>query len=318
MPTPTPAPKPIVLKVASSLGPTYPVMVQLVRAMDMIKERSGGRIDFEYHPGGSLYNLKEASEAVTDNLVQVANIKGGYFPDKLGLGAEVANLPYNYPFAGFAAHLRDPGGFHDWISPYYEQRMNWKLLSYAMLPSTGIITKKPVRKLEDLKGMLMRCVPGPAAKGFELLGAEPVFMPTGEIYEGLLRGTVDGTNSTVSSSISAKYYEPTNYFTVCYYTTGGIELAMNLDAFNSLPADLQQIMLDAFLEAEEMLLEEGPADFERDLQKLRDEGLEVIYLDKSELARWQAAVQPVYEEMKAKYGAEWEPFAKIRETMLKG
>lgn len=314
-PTPTPAPKPIVLKAVSSIGQTYPVTIQLERAIDLIKERSGGRIDFEYHAYGSLYNLKEASDAIMDNLAQIGNFKGGYYPEKLGVASEIANLPYNYSFEGFSAHRRDPGGFFDWISPYYE-RNGAKLLSYDVIPpSIGIISKKPIRKLEDLKGVLMRCVAGAAARGFELLGTEPVFMPTGEIYEGLLRGTVDATNSSLSSSISAKYYEAAKYYIMCEYTTAGVELAMNLDTFNSLPSDLQKIIVDALVETEEMLFEETPLAVEQQIKDMEAEGVEFIYLDKSEIARWAAAIQPLYDEYAQKYGAEWEQFLKIREPM---
>ena len=318
-PTPTVAPpvKPIVLKSVGSIGDTFPVMVQLVRTMDLIEERSDGRIEFEYHPAASLYNLKEASEALADGLADVGNVKGGYFVDKLGVAAAIANFPFNYTFEGFAAHVRDSGGFYDWISPYYADRMNWKLLSYPQLPGIDIISTKPIRKLEDFDGILMRSTPGPAADAFTLLGAEPVFMPSGEIYEGMLRGTIDATNSSTSVTMSNKYYEPGKYWINCGYTVAGIELAMNLDAWNELPADLQKIVEEAFLEGEEMFFEEQPAIYKSDLEKMEAAGVEIITIESSELDRWRAAVAPLYEQYAQEYGAEWAEYEKIREVMLK-
>ncbi len=319
--TSTPSPttttaKPIVLKVASAIAPPYPLTLQLENAMQLIKTRSGGRVEFEYHPSGSLYNLAQMSDAIMKNLIQMANFKGGYYVDKMGIAAEIANLPFNYPFDGFAARTRDKGGFFDWISPYYA-KVGVKLWSYPVLTPLAIISKKPVRKMEDLKGLLVRSVAGGSAEGFKLLGAQPVLLATGEIYEALQRGTVDATCSTISSIISDKYMEPAKYFTKCDYSTAGIEQVMNLETFNGLPADIQKIITDAFLETENAVWKEIPGTYNKDLETLKANKVEVIILDAAEIARWRTATSSLFDTYAKKYGAEWDQFMKIRDTMWK-
>jgi len=306
----------ISLKVSAHHTQTNPYVVLLEKAMDLIQKRYSGTIKYEYHPAKSLYNLKKGSEAVMDGLVDIASFKAGYFLQKFGLVADIANMPYNYPFDAFAQHSRDQGGFFEWASAAYE-RNGVKLLSTPVATPLGIITTKPVRKLEDMKGMLMRCVPGAAAKGFELLGAEPVFISSGEIYEGLLRGTIDGSNTSIVSAASTKLYEAAKYYTLCDYTTTGIEYAINTRRYKSLPADLQKIVGEAFEEAEREFFKSIPAVTGRDRKVMENAGVEFITLDKAELARWQAAMEALYKQMAAKYGADWERFTKIRNELQK-
>ena len=71
----------------------------------------------------------------------------------------------------------------------------------------GIIhTKKAVNKLEDLKGMKIRCT-GMAAKIVAALGATPVAMPMGETYDALSRGVVDGSMAPQESLYGWKWGE---------------------------------------------------------------------------------------------------------------
>ena len=79
--------------------------------------------------------------------------------------------------------------------------------------------------------------------------------------------------------------------------------------------ELQKIIVDALVETEEMLFEETPLAVEQQIKDLEAQGVEFIYLDKSEIARWAAAIQPLYDEYAQKYGAEWEQFLKVREPM---
>lgn len=289
--------------------------VELERAMDLIKERSGGRITFDYYPASSLYNMTTGSQALMNNLVQVGTFKAGYFIDKFGLVGDIANLPYNYTFEGFLAHYKDAGGFLDWAQPSYEKN-GVLLLSYPLAESIGIISKKPIRKLEDMKGLLMRCVAGAAADGFKLLGATPSLISAGEIYEALQRGTVDASNTSIGSALSDKMYEPAKYYTNAKYTTAGVELAMNLSTFKSLSPDLQKIVLDSFKEADTRFFTEAPGVVLDNIKQMQAKGVTFIDLDKAELARWQAAIAPLYKTLETKYSNDWAKFAKIRDTML--
>ncbi len=95
----------------------------------------------------------------------------------------------------------------------------------------GILhTKKPVKTLDDLKGMKIRCT-GMAAKIVTALGGVPVAMPMGETYDALSRAVVDGSMAPQESLQGWKWGEVVKYtienFGSSYST--GFFVVMNKD-----------------------------------------------------------------------------------------
>lgn len=107
-------------------------------------------------------------------------------------------------------------------------------------------TKGPVRTMNDLAGMKTRVMNMPMHLAiWELAGAAPVGMNYGEIYTSLETGVIDGVEINVSSLESERFYEAAKHFTYTgHYFWPGM-LIGNKAKFDSLPADIQQIMLDA-------------------------------------------------------------------------
>lgn len=107
-------------------------------------------------------------------------------------------------------------------------------------------TKGPVRTMNDLAGMKTRVMNMPMHLAiWERAGAAPVGMNYGEIYTSLETGVIDGVEINVSSLESERFYEAAKHFTYTgHYFWPGM-LIGNKAKFDSLPPDIQQIMLDA-------------------------------------------------------------------------
>ena len=106
---------------------------------------------------------------------------------------------------------------------------------------------------EDFRGLKIRAYGAETAKLFKLMGAVPLTMPLGEVYVALQRGLVDGVMTSVDSVHAINAQEVLDYGTrlvVSAYVPCNYVL-VNLDSFNALPQDLQQIILDAAHEAED-------------------------------------------------------------------
>ena len=104
-------------------------------------------------------------------------------------------------------------------------------------------SKKEIKKLEDLKGMKIRCT-GMAAKIVQALGATPVAMPMGDTYDALSRGVVDGSMAPQEALQGWKWGEVVKFtienFGSSYST--GMFVVMNKEKWNSLPPDIQKII----------------------------------------------------------------------------
>jgi TRAP-type C4-dicarboxylate transport system substrate-binding protein len=158
-------------------------------------------------------------------------------------------------------------------------------------------TKKPVRTLEDMRGLKIRST-GLSAKIVEALGGAPVAMPQGDTYEALQKGVVEGTFSPIETLKGWRQAEVIDYTTQCTgigYTTA-MFVVMNLDKWKSLPKELQKIVeevsgewVDVHGEAWDQSDDEGRA-------YTLSEGNEIIDLSEEENKRWVAAVQPIIDD----------------------
>jgi len=82
---------------------------------------------------------------------------------------------------------------HEYQKKFQPKELNEVKVMYLHGHGPGILhSKKPINKLEDVKGMKIRCT-GMAAKIAGALGATPVAMPMGETYDALSRGVVDAS-----------------------------------------------------------------------------------------------------------------------------
>jgi len=121
-----------------------------------------------------------------------------------------------------------------------------ELAAYYQLCSA----EKNVTTAEDLAGMTLN-VRGPLGLMLEPMGITPVNLSTQETYEAQERGLIDGYVGSLSDIHSFRIFEVSEYFIDLglppYNNTWAT--AMNLDTWNSLPPDIQLIIMDALDEA---------------------------------------------------------------------
>ena len=153
---------------------------------------------------------------------------------------------------------------------------------------------KPIRTLEDLKGMKIRTPSAAQSAQLEALGATPIDMPVTQIYNNLDRGVIDASMIPMSAAIDFKLIEVTKYFTVdAPLGRSPFLVAMNKARYDKLPPDLKKVIDDT---TGLQLSLKGAATYD----KKNNEGLEaakksreVITLSAQERARWVEAFKPM-------------------------
>jgi TRAP-type transport system periplasmic protein len=110
-----------------------------------------------------------------------------------------------------------------------------------------VLKKGPVNSLADLKGLKLRSVQSPLlADTLSALGANPDPLPVGEVFGALQNGTVDGLEANSGLVLSNKFYEAgAKHITLANLFTFPAVLVMNGAKFSALPADLQQVIVNA-------------------------------------------------------------------------
>jgi TRAP-type C4-dicarboxylate transport system substrate-binding protein len=119
------------------------------------------------------------------------------------------------------------------------------LILFTHQPGGPHTTKKPIRTMDDFKGLRLRFASPPIRDLVQGLGATPVGVPPTEIAEQLQKGTIDGTFIDYGGAgIAFKLGGTIKYSTELYAYVASFGLAMNEDFWNKLPPDLKKLVID--------------------------------------------------------------------------
>ena len=257
-----------------------------------VEKQTGGKVKVEYYPGQTLTKAKQVYDGVVQGLSDIGFSVFAYTRGRFPVMAAV-DLPLGYTSGKAATAV---------IMKVYQQ-FNPKELSdtkvmYLHAHGPGLVhSKKPIRKMEDMKGMKFRAH-GTSALVVKALGGTPVPKPMPETYEMLQKGVVDGAVYPLEANKGWKLGEVTGYSTAAFsaaYTTSFF-VVMNKDKWNSLPADVQKIIEDI---NGEWVVKHGEAWDSSDMAGIKfflNQGGELIGVDAKEQSRWKKAVAPIVDE----------------------
>jgi TRAP-type C4-dicarboxylate transport system substrate-binding protein len=279
-----------------------------ILAQDWAKEieaRSGGKVKITVFPSGTLTKAEVCYDGVEKGISDIGMSVLGYTRGKFPL-SEVLDLPMGVKTGAGATAMAN--AFYKKFSP---KEFGDVKIMYLHAHGPGFLhTKKPVKTMEDLKGLKVRCT-GLSAKIVTALGGTPVAMPMGETYDALSRGVVDGSMSPQESLEGWRWGEVVKSSTECYgaaYTTTFF-VAMNKDKWQKLPKDVQGVIEKV---NEEWVAKTGAAWDAMD-KSGKDfaaaKGNNSIALSEAENARWAAAVRPILDEYVTKMQARGLPGA---------
>lgn len=197
-----------------------------------------------------------------------------------------------------AAHLSelDPdeereSGLFDFYVEAFEQH-NLRYLGRDNLNTPfHIWTKEPAESPEDLSGRIFRTSPIYEPLLAEL-GAEGTAVDSGEVYSALDTGVVDGVVYLVSHVVADSLYEVLDYrMGPEFFHKSNVVMAMNLDKWNSLPPDLQEILEESQYEVELEISEQREQTNAEEWEEAQSQGIEDMNWSEEDSAALYEAVQ---------------------------
>jgi TRAP-type C4-dicarboxylate transport system substrate-binding protein len=264
-----------------------------------VEKRTNGAVKVTQFTGGTLTPPAQTYISVTRGVTDIGLSFFSYTMGRFPI-MEALDLPLGYRSAYVATKLANE--FYKKFKP--KELDEVKVLFLTTSPPHMLFAKKPVKNLEDLKGLKIRST-GTSAKVVAALGGVPVSMPMSEAYDALSKGVAQGIIGP---------YEPMKGFRLAEVVDNSTEygsayvnanyIVMNKDKWNSLPANIQKI------------IEQINDDWVEKMGKLWDEldkegkdvflqkGGKAVVLSKEENAKWSAKLRPILDEyvagMKAK------------------
>jgi len=304
----TPAPvgaqaKPVVWNLPHVAAPTYYHSTTLSAFAAKVKERSQGRMEIRVHPASSLYPGPEVIPALVDGRVEIGPITSGYLTDVL---LELGALELPFMTAGLDEHRKGVEA----LRAYYAEvtaRRGLKLLAVNVWPSQQIFSAQPIRTLADWKGKKIRVYGTETAETIRLLGATPVNIPFGETYVALQRGVVDGAITSATNAEPMKFFEVSKYLNYWSLLGAGCDwIVVNQKAWEVLPRDLQEVVLEALKDArlEERNWEEARAWEDRARKRIQELGMSVVDPPAAEIDKARQLSRAVWDGWLRRTGAD--------------
>jgi len=286
---------------------TLPVGHHLTNALNLYKQyveqKSNGRVVVELYPAQQLYNDKDLVNFLPKGSVDMAIANMDMW---VGLAPALGFFSMPVIFESDDHFLRVFHGPAGDILRDELQKIRCKALGTTLYGTADMIFKTPMSNLEDARGKRVRSYGQSASYFLQALGMAPTMMSSGEMYDALQKGTIDGALSGLTSINSRKLYEVAKYIpdVRLSYNAGAFMTVANLKFYNNLPQDIQKILSDAAMEIETYTKKAAQEDTIKARNVLTANGVTFQKISDAELARWNKLAIPY---MMSKYKDNYDP-----------
>jgi TRAP-type mannitol/chloroaromatic compound transport system substrate-binding protein len=256
---------------------------------ERIEAASDGRLKIKVYAGGELVPALEVLDAVSRGTVQMGHDSAYYHRGKLPAAQYYTTVPFGQTVHEINAWLYYGGGLELWQEMYAE------VFNVIPFPAgnTGVQMagwfNKEINSVDDLRGLKMR-IPGVGGEVMQRAGASQITVPASEIFTALQTGAIDaaewvGPYNDIALGLhkAARYY----YYPGWHETGPMLQCTINMEAWNSLPPDLQEIvrsvcqaintdMMAEYTWGNAVALEQIKADPNVELKPLPDDVLKLL------------------------------------------
>ena len=212
---------------------------------DEVTKRSNGRLKIDFYPSKQLFGIREVLGAVTSGAVELGGIVGVVSFPSINKNFNVASFP-----GLFESYEQQRGFFKEssmgkriWSD--ITKKSNSKLIMYNPVgPVMTFSGKRELTGVEAMKGLKARRLLKSEEPMWDVFGANRVSLPTGEVYTALQTGMIDTINSPPGSIEAYSWWEYLQFAQKPYQYFADAYIMANKTWFDSLPDDLQKLVMD--------------------------------------------------------------------------
>ncbi|MEM0487845.1 MAG: TRAP transporter substrate-binding protein DctP [Candidatus Bathyarchaeia archaeon] len=263
-------------------------------------ERAKGEYVIQVISGGALVKLPEYVDAIRTGVVEMANAPVGmysFLDQRLGL----LELPFLFDsmFAAISA-IPELEATYDRL---YQQRFNARMMGLMYTGGLQLFSTKPVRKLEDWRGLMVGSFSPSVSALVKGLGGSPVSIMWVDMYEALQRKVIDAAGQGTHGGIVTGLHEICKHVTMFLGVAAWNAYLVNLDVWNRMPKHIQEIFEEEAHKAAVWMTDVTANQlFDMDMKALREKRVEVYFLPQMERERWKRALLSFVEQELQKAG----------------
>jgi TRAP-type C4-dicarboxylate transport system substrate-binding protein len=299
--------------VVSSPAGDWPLTYSNEELAKRFNKRATGEYKIEVHPGGALAKIPEYFDAVRIGAIEMACSAWPMFSfldPRLG----ITELPFLFTSSPATSASCKP------LLPLYDQilqeKFNAKGLGIMNVGGMQLWSTKPIKTLEEWKGVLIGAISPPAAGMIKALGGSPVTIMWTDLYESLQKKVIDATCLNTHAALVMSVPQVCKNLTIFYGISSWQAFSINLDIWKKMPKNIQQILLEEAAAICEMMNEITDTKLGKDdVKKFKDMGVKVYILPKYERDRWEKKLNPIKEKEFASFGEFGQKVKKVADDV---
>jgi len=256
-----------------------------------VEKNTNGEIKINHFPAQQLYNHKNSVSVLQTGGVDIGHVQTGFWTGACPTINVMAYLNMFDDAAHYWAVMKSEAG--DIMRKEFEEFGNLKVVGNSNYGKNEVSSNKPLIKMEDFKGVRIRAAGGGYAHWVRAMGAAPITMDSGEVYQAMQRRTIDGAISGPSTFDQRKWYEVVKYATDSNILPAyAYWFVVSLKTWNKLTPAQQKVFMDAGHKAMEWNLPVAEGVDNEAKAKTIKLGMVWNKIDPKEEARWRSATVP--------------------------
>ncbi|MDA4845270.1 C4-dicarboxylate TRAP transporter substrate-binding protein [Hoeflea poritis] len=276
-----------------------------------VEERTDHTITFVEGYSGSIVKVTEVLEGVQDGIIDIGGFCFCFEPSNLPLHAFQVMLPFGTmdPTTSLKT-AQDVYKQVPYLQNVFEEKFNQKLISRIADGGYNLGTSFEWNTLADLKGEKIAGA-GLNLNWLEYGGVTPVQSSLATAYTEMKTNVYKGWIMFPSAWVNLKLYEPGPFYTLIGF--GSITwhgLTINMDTYNSLPEDVQAILLEVAADYEEQTGIVNKERYAKDVATLRDL-ITVTEIDPAVREDWANSLATWPQKMASELDAQGLPASQV-------
>jgi len=259
-------------------SPNHPQVKNFIPSfMALAEKQSSGQLKFKYFPNGMMVKEAFVDTAVPNGTVDISLTTMDNWTGRIPVMGITSTPLWTFSMRDAKSKLEPGQPIFEYFNSALEKD-NVKLLALFDVGPALVSTNFPLRTPADIKGKVIRAVSKGSAVVLKALQASPVVLSVGDVYSALQRHTIDGAFSGIGAAWGLKYYEVSKYAMGTNGLTGTFinGYVMNLAKFNSLPKDMQTVLMHAAGQARDEMQDVMIKAYDEDLQEIAGKGVQVF------------------------------------------
>jgi TRAP-type C4-dicarboxylate transport system substrate-binding protein len=289
------------LDVSMPWGPTEFHVVNAQNFAKRVGEVTKGQVTMIVHPGGALgIKANESLRAVEDGTVAMAEYAAFQNVGDLPL-LGIESLPF---LVDDYAQLRV---MHSFARPAWEAALakrGQKVVYVVPWPSQNFFTKKPVKTMDDLKGVRMRTYDRNTAEMVSKLGMVPQQMNNPDIVPALASGRLDAVMTSGTTAAAQKYWEFLKHTYNTNHLWASNLMVINAGVWNKLAPENRAAIEKLAREMEPEFWKVSEGEHAQRMAQLKQNGMSVEPASKELVDRMRAVTRPMWDEFAKSAGPE--------------